>query len=390
MENKFPRVKINQLIRLMSLFASTDSVKKDRLAKAMRYINFTGVSNHVKTGIILGLLEQNDDSIDVISQGKKFTKGLEHQIKLVSEFLTDNNEGLGVVTDCLKNEGVQFGFSDLQKCVQLHVDTATQAKKYADILVDWYQFASMLSRNGDRINSTLSLMDFQLGQSFLFSNTALDFKLYMDLTAAEFDSASSLHHLTFDSIEKTYQTFMGAAPQDSEPYMLDFVSRVFQILGFSAIFSRGSRKYGNLDFGSNGDDLLVVLPYTGRTIDPSINGVALACELKRRIGSKTAVAQAVTFANQVLAEFPKLQVFPIVITGSDCYHDEIAQTYALSSQVMHIPLEFLFELAKLQLEKYRKGKMLVTALDFMMLYIRLRSAQQIEPRAPDLLDSLKL
>jgi hypothetical protein len=389
MNSKLPRVKSAPLIKLMNLFSSTDSIDKDRLAMAMTYGNYSGVSNHVNTGIIMDMLELKGDSILVTSRGKEFTKGLEYQIKIVSNFLTDNNDGLGIITDCLRSEGVQFDISDLQKCVQLHVDTPAQAKKYTDILVDWYEFASMLSRNDDIISSALSLKDFQLGQSLLYSNVAIDFKLFLDLTSVEFSNPSSLHQLSHQNIEKKYQEFVGSNPQDSEIFMLEFVSRVFRILGFSAIFRNGPRTYGNLRFGSEGDDLLIVLPNTGRTIDSTISGISLACELKRRIGSKTAVGQAVTFMNQVKSEFPNLQVFPIVITNSDCYHDRIAKSYAHSSQVMHIPLDFIYELLNLQLDLYNKAKPLITALDFLNVFLQFRSAQEIEPRTPDLLGVFK-
>ena len=389
MENKFPRVKSGPLIKLMTLFSSTDSIEKDRLTMALGYEKYSGVSNHVNTGIIMGMLEQKDDSIEVTSKGKEFTKGLEYQIKMISDFLTDNKDGLGIITDCLRSEGVQFNFGDLQKCVQLHVNTPAQAKRFADILIDWYEFVSMLSRNDEIISPRLSLKDFQIGQSFLYSKVAIEFKLYLDLTSEEFSNSSSSHYLSYQNIEKQYREFVGANPQDSEIYMLEFVSSIFRILGFSTIFKNGSRKYGNLEFGSEGDDLLVVLPNTGRTIDSTISGVALACELKRKIGSKKAVGQAVTFMNQVKNEFANLQVFPIVITNSDCYHDKIAQTYAHSSQVMHIPLDFLHELLKLQLNRYNQPQSLITALDFLNMFIQFRSAQEIEPRTPDLLKALK-
>ncbi|MHA1769119.1 MAG: hypothetical protein ACTSV3_04635 [Candidatus Thorarchaeota archaeon] len=384
-----PLVKIEKLIELMKLFSSTDSIEKDRLSKALHVHNYAGISSRVKTAMMLGLLDDDDKSINLTPKGEDFTKGHDNQVRCVSNFLIDDRDGLGAVTDCLKNEGPQFSPKEVQKCVQLHVNRETQAKKSAGILISWYQFADMLRKNKDHIDSTLSMLDYQLGEASLFSNESLDFKLYLDLTLAEFDTPSSNSPLSFENIQKTYRLFCNAKPSDSETFMLDFTSKAFRILGFSAIFRRGPRLFGNLDFGSMGDDLFVVLPHTGRISDKSIHGVAFACELKRSIGNKKAVGQAELFMNQVKAEFPKLQVFPIVITGAECYHDRTARTYASSSHVMHIPLEFLFEMFKLQLKKYRNQEKLVTALDFISLYSQLRSVQEIEPRTPDLLEMIK-
>ncbi len=171
--------------------------------------------------------------------------------------------------------------------------------------------------------------------------------------------------------------------------MLEFTSRVFRILGFHTQYKNGPRRNVEPPLGSTGDDLMAIIPTTGQAASQQIGGLAFACELKRSHANKKAVSQSVTFMNQILEKYPNFLVLPLVISDGDRYVDDIAQSYASTSMVVHFPLEFFKYIIDEQVKRYQNGNPLLTALDFIRLVIELHSIKEIEPRLSDLLQKIE-
>ncbi|MFW9787161.1 MAG: hypothetical protein ACFFE2_15800 [Candidatus Thorarchaeota archaeon] len=387
MEDRFPKINTEKLREFMRKLCSKSPVEKTKLAKSLGYKNSAAIANHLSTAQNLNLINTENSEVSITSRGREFCNET-NQGRIISDFLMDEKDGLGHLTNCIRTEGTQIDNQVIVSCIQLFVEEERNAKSLAGTVIDWYEFAGFIYRRDKEFQSVLPATSLVHNLTSWYSEKGLDLSLYLDLTSAEFISASSQNPLSHSQLMKCYNDFKTASPDKAEAPMLEFISRVFRILGFHSQYKNGPRKNTEPPLGSTGDDLMVIIPTTGQAASQQIGGLAFACELKRSHASKKAVSQSVTFMNQILEKYPSFLVLPLVISDGDRYVNDIAQSYALSSMVVHFPLEFFKCIIDEQMKRYQKGSSLLTSLDFIRLVIELHSVKKIEPRLSDLMQRI--
>lgn len=384
MEDRFPRIATEKLRVFMQRLCSKSPVEKIKLAKSLSYKNTSGIGHHLNTAQNLCFITVTGDEVSITSRGKEFCNEA-NQSRIISDYLMDATSGLGDFTNCIRNVGPQIDSQTIVSCIQLFVTKEQTAKVLAGTVIDWYKFAGYIYPRGNGFQSVLPATSLVHNLTAWYSETGIDLSLYVNLTLAEFASAGSHDPLSYSQLTKYYSNFKTASPNDAEKPMLEFTSRVFRILGFHSQYKNGPRKDSEPPLGSDGDDLMVIIPTTGQAASQHIGGLAFACELKRSHASKKAVSQSVTFTNQILEKHPDFLVLPLVISDGDRYVDVTAQSYASTSMVVHFPLEFFKCIIDEQLKRYQDGETLLTALDFIRLVIELHSKREIEPRLSHLI-----
>jgi hypothetical protein len=375
---------------MMKKLCSIKTSGKDKLAQLMNLEKTkTAIVNYVRAALALGVIEESEDSVTITEQGKRFCLGRKEQTVLLSQFLTDRESGLGELTDALRNEGSSLTHEKLVDCIRLFVDDEHDAKSLANGVLSWYVYAGFVQLDGEVIHSFLPSSTVLMGLDSVFSRTAIDAWLYARLLETEFGQTGSAHPLSYEQISQVDQAFKKSAPESAESAMKDFLSRAYQVMGFSVQYANGPRDQGRLKFGSKGDDFLAFFQTLSPTEAGHIAGIAFACELKRGQADKKAVTQALAFSDVVRASLPAFLVFPLAISDSERYHDDTAITYAESSRVIHLPLDFFREVLDIQLDRFRKGQQLILTLDFVKLVIQLHTDRKVEPRLADLVSPFR-
>ena len=388
LKERIPRVHYKKMEGLITKLCPLQKMEKGKLWKVMGFDGKAAITSHIKAAISFGLIDEQGDTISLTTKGIEFCQGQKERIGILLNFLTDTKEGLGELTEAIRQTGSPLTKEQIKDCIFLFVDKEHDARSLINVLLSWYEEAGLLKVGESFIYSFLQTSNFVMQIGSLLSREALDLSLYTLLLASEFGIQQRTHPLSYEQIKSAYDLFKTNTPSSAEEDMMRFLSRVFQVLGFYVQMENGPRNQGKLEFGSQGDDFLVSFPLVFPTQIDNIGGIAFACELKRKRADKKGASQALTFSNVVQEVYPDYHVVPIVISDSERYVDDIAAKYASSSNVTHLPLEFLKIAVDLQLTQYSAGQNLITPLEIIKIIIHLNQNRIIEPRISDLKSQL--
>ena len=381
----FPRVTLSKFLEFMDRLKGVGKVNKSKLAKSLGYKSTVGISSNIFTALGMDLVRVTGEEIELSDLGKKFSESDLVRRKIVTNFLLDEEKGLGIFTKSLETKGRIIPIKDVRDVLMLFVEKKREAEILAGNLIEWYDFANLFKRRGDFVESYLIFAK-QIGIiSNYFALQNIERKLYMDLVSFDFGNPTSPHPVSYHKIKELFSALETAEGKTSEGIMKKLVSSMFTVIGFTTQYQSGPRQEKVLKFKDEGDDLLVMVPRLDPHTIEDIGGVALACELKKSKSSKKAVMQAATFSDVVKKEFPNFLVFPIVISGRERYMDRAARDYASTSSVIHIPLRFLRGILELQYEKFHKGERLITPIEILLILSELFTQQEVEPFVSDLL-----
>lgn len=381
----FPRVTLNKFLEFMDRLGGVKKVNKLKLAKSLGYKSIHGIASHISTALSMGLINIDPDNIWLTEIGEKFCGSDLLRKKIITDFLLDEEKGLGKFTESLQTKGRLVPIREIRNITMLFVEKERDAEILTGNLIEWYDFANLFKKRENFVESYLIFAK-QIGViSNYFTHQNIERKLYMDLISFEFDNPTSAHPMSYHKIKELFPALEAAQGKTAEGIMKKLVSSIFTVTGFTTQYQSGPRQEQVLKFKDEGDDLLVMFPRLDPHAIEDLGGVALACELKKSKSSKKAVMQATTFSNVVKKEFPNFLVFPIVISGRERYMDRVARDYASTSSVFHIPLQFLRGILDMQHERFHKGERLITPIEILLILSELFTQQEVEPFVSDLM-----
>ena len=186
MEDKFPKINTEKLRIFMRRLCSISPVDKTKLAKSLSYKNSAALGNHLSTAENLNFITVTNDDVSITSRGKEFCNEA-NQGRIISDYLMDETDGLGQLTNCIRTEGTQIDNQTIVSCIQLFVAEERNAKSLAGTVIDWYEFAGFIYRRNKEFQSVLPATSLVHNLTSWYSEKGLDLSLYIDLTSSEFE-----------------------------------------------------------------------------------------------------------------------------------------------------------------------------------------------------------
>jgi len=221
-------------------------------------------------------------------------------------------------------------------------------------------------------------------------------ELYVRLVRSHSRSAPEVCGLDEATLLGAYDTLRSGAGDQAEAAMLPLLDVCFRILGFEAQRHNGEREHlckskarPSLDFGQRGDDLAAIYLRAPLMYSGSCAGWVLAVEAKAGAAPKKALGQAVTFAGRVTKAWgERITAYPVVVSDRDAYGDRIAKVYARDNGIVHLPLEGIVELARLQWRRYESGRELITPPALLSFIQFARTIAYVEPGPQELVKTV--
>jgi len=217
-------------------------------------------------------------------------------------------------------------------------------------------------------------------------------EIYVRLVRSHRGSAPELRDLDEETLLGAYESMHSAEADQAEAAMLPLLDACFRIMGFEVQRHNGEREHRckskgqpSFDFGQRGDDLAAIFLRAPLVYSGPCAGWVLAIEAKAGAAPKKALGQAVTFAGRVTSAWGEgITAYPVVVSDRDAYVDRVAKVYARDNGVVHLPLEGIVELARLQWKRYESGRELITPPALLSFIQFARTIAYVEPGPQEL------